>query len=153
MSRCKSFSVLVNCFLSPAAFSTSTRTPLNFISTRHGNRLVSKLNMSHRSCWVISCCNACHNFSVTSASRSAYSPTNGAGKRHISALGLTPQALAASVKTFSFLPMPINSLEIESRVKLQRFSLTKLAAIIVSIIPPRIWNPSDLIQETSYMAL
>ena len=101
------FSVSCSSALTDIAFCTSTRTPLNFISTRHGKRLVSKLNISHRSCFDISCCSACHSFSVISASFSAYSPTKGAGNFHISAFGLTPKSFAASCNNFSFLRMPM----------------------------------------------
>ena len=110
------FSSVANLFFNKAAFSTSTLTPLNFISIKHGNKSVSVLNISHKSCCVISCFNTSHSFKVTSASRSAYSPTIGAGKRHISDFGSTPDNFAASCKTFSFLPKPTYSLEIESKV-------------------------------------
>ena len=123
---------MIKSFLILCAFSISTRTPLNFISTKHGNNCVSVSKISQRSsavnCFFISF----HKCKVATASCSAYSPTYIAGKRHISFFGLSPHSLAASYKAFSFLPMPTYSLAKALRLYRSLFSFTKDAAIIVS---------------------
>ena len=67
----KLFSSLINCCFNECAFSTSTRTPLNLMSTRHGNRSVSNSIIDCRSCAMISFFISCHKPYVASASLSA----------------------------------------------------------------------------------
>ena len=64
-------SAFLNSVFIACALSISTRTPLNLISTRHGNNSVSKSNMSSKSCDIISFFISCHKPRVASASRSA----------------------------------------------------------------------------------
>jgi len=103
------FSSLIKFFLIFSAFSTSTLTPLNLISTRQGNNFVSMSNTSQRnwsSNWTFI---LCQSFKVDSASRSAYWPTNIDGSFHISFLGSIPYSFAAACNTASSLPMPTYS--------------------------------------------
>ena len=67
IARSSSIKVFFN-FCAP---STSTLTPLNLMSTRHGNRSVSRSKIDCVSCAVISFFISCHKPNVASASRSA----------------------------------------------------------------------------------